>query len=433
MARKSPASFTSKVFVVLLGLFFLSRWFILQNPPPHYSDVSHDYERYANMWQYGLPPYLKHFYEYPPATVPLLWLPLKADLAGIGKYYSNYRVGIFFLDLLFFFLVYRVVRSSGRSGLSQALAFGFFLIAPMVAKDFFYEGIDWAFITSLTAGLLLFWLLDQGKLIQRIAFWGLVWLSTAIKFMSLPLVVPLFYLKKLSLKKELIACLIGFLLIWGVPLAIFRSSLSVSFVFHAQRGLKYASFPGFLVEVVNQVTHTEMRLNEPPDFPLVGPVATQVKQVFGIVFLGSVALVLLYAVVKILKPRSVADFLRKGLFFRPVSVDYLDRFAFSLKLALIFIFTLFLTGKIFSQPFHLWYLPLITIFPFSKIKTQLTFMALALWLLIVDTTPWIRFEAETFPGGDLGLTVITGLWRFVPMMVLLYLSFRLPDKARQKA
>lgn len=432
MFSKSPASFHHKIFIGLLALFLLSRWYILHNPPPLYSDVSHDYERYANMWQYGLPPYLKHYYEYPPATIPLLWLPLKADLAGVGKYYLNYRVGIFLFDLLFFLVVYRVVRGSGRSGLSQALAFGFYLIAPMVAKDFFYEGIDWAFITSLASGLALFWLLDQGKLIQRIVFWGLVWLSTAIKFMSLPLVIPLFYLKKLSFKKELLACMIGFLLVWGVPLSIFRSSLSVSFVFHAQRPLKYASFPGFLVEGVNQVTHTETRVNEPPDFQFVGPVATRVTQIFGVVFLVSVGLVLLYAAVKILRPRSVADFLRKGLFLKSYSVQHLDRFAFSLKLTLVFIFVLFLTGKIFSQPFHLWYLPLIVVFPFRQVKTQLTFMVLALWLLIVDTTPWIRLESGTFPGGELGLTVITGLWRFVPMGLLLYLSFRLPDKVGKK-
>jgi hypothetical protein len=186
------------------------------------------------------------------------------------------------------------------------------------------------------------------------------------------------------------------------------------------------------VETANQVTHTETRVNEPPDFQLVGPVAARVTQVFGVVFLVSVGLVLLYAAVKILRPRSVADFLRKGLFLKPFSVKHLDTFAFSLKLTLIFIFTLFLTGKIFSQPFHLWYLPLIVLFPFQQVKAQLTFMVLALWLLIVDTTPWIRLHPNTFPGGELGMTFVSGLWRFVPMALLLYLSLRLPDKARRK-
>jgi len=65
--------FKKNLLIILIFLgFFLGRFYVLNNPPPYYSDVNHDYQRYANMWHYGLTPYLKHFYEYPPATLPIL-------------------------------------------------------------------------------------------------------------------------------------------------------------------------------------------------------------------------------------------------------------------------------------------------------------------------------------------------------------------------
>ena len=73
------------------------------------------------------------------------------------------------------------------------------------------------------------------------------------------------------------------------------------FFFHGVRGLKYASFPGFVVETINYFTQTETRLNQPPDFQLQGPVADIVTKITAIIFPLSIGLVLIYALVKIIK------------------------------------------------------------------------------------------------------------------------------------
>jgi len=264
-------------------------------------------------------------------------------------------------------------------------------------------------VAPLTIALMMLFLYSQKKILSRTVFWALFWLAGAIKFMSLPLLVPFFYLKNLSFKKEIMVLILGFLLIWGLPLAIFRSSLSVSFVFHAKRPFKYASLPAYLVETVDRFTHTETRVNQPPDFQLEGPISEKVTQVFGLLFLLSIVLVIFYALKKIL-------------------TEQIDPFVFATKITLIFFLTIFLTGKIFSQPFHIWYLPLITIFPFSKVRQQLIFMLLALWLLIVDTTPWIRINENAIFWAPLTWKFVTYFFRFLPMFILLILSFKLPNK-----
>jgi len=132
------------------------------------------------------------------------------------------------------------------------------------------------------------------------------------------------------------------------------------------RGIKYASFPSFIVETINQFTQSETRRNEPPDFELVGPVSDQAEKIVGIIFPLSCLLVLLYV--------------------RTLPCSY----PVAVKISLIFFLTMFFTAKIFSQPFHLWYVPLLTLFPFKSTKLQLSMLGLALLLLIVDTTPWIH-------------------------------------------
>ena len=46
--------------LLIIALFIASRVYVFLNPPLYYSDVTADYERYANIWRYGLTPYLEH-------------------------------------------------------------------------------------------------------------------------------------------------------------------------------------------------------------------------------------------------------------------------------------------------------------------------------------------------------------------------------------
>lgn len=379
--------------IIIFILFLLTRWYIFANPPANYSDVFHDYRRYAAMWQSGITPYFKHLYEYPPATLPLLYFPEFLNTKNIGHYYENYRLQILLFDILFFILIYKKVSH---------LSLIFYIIATAIAKDFLYEGLDLIFFETLALGLIFY--------SRRILFWILFWLSVSLKLLTAPLLVPYFFLSKKPFFQEIKAAVIGFLFIWGLPLIVFRSSLLVMFFFHGVRELKYASFPGFIVETINYWTQTETRLNLPPDFQLQGPLSDFITRLTGIIFPLSIAMVIIYALVKIFKKQP------------------LDYYIFGLKIALIYVFTIFLTGKIFSQPFHIWFIPLITLYPFKSIKKQLIFMLLAIWLLIIDTTPWIRLNETLMVINPLPLKFFTYSFRFLPMFILLGLSYKLPDK-----
>jgi len=286
--------------LALIG-FLISRIYVFLNPPPFYSDVFHDYRRYAGMWAEGHTPYLKHFYEYPPATIPLLYAPQLLMDSGLGHYYSNYRTMTLILDLIIFFAILKVLQKLKTTQNQKNLSLAFYLIAPMISKDFFYEGIDLVFISSLVIGL--FYLLKtQKSFLNRFWFWFFFWLSTSIKFLSVPLLAVYFYLTNFKLFKELKSFILGFLAVWALPLVIFRSSLAVMFVFHAQRKLKYASFPAFIVETINYWTKSETRVMKPPDFQLQGPVSAVAEKIVEIVFPLSILLVLIYGLFIVLKP-----------------------------------------------------------------------------------------------------------------------------------
>lgn len=362
--------------------FFLSRIFILFNPPQNYSDVFHDYRRYGEMWASGITPYFEHLYEYPPATLPLLYFPEYLNQLNIGHYYQNYRLQIFFLDLLISYFIFRQIFKLKTKPISKVLALSFYNLAPLIAKDFFYEGIDWVFAGSLSLAIIF--------MSKRWLFWILFWLSTGIKLLTAPLAA-------VFLKKDWKQMILGFILVWGLPLLIFRSSLGVMFVYNNERGIKYAAFPSFVVETINYFTNSETRRNEPPDFEWQGPVSDAAEKVVAIAFPLSLLLVLLYA------------------WKKPMT------YALAIKISLIFFLTMFFTAKIFSQPFHLWYVPLIALFPFKSVKMQLTMIGLALLLLIVDTTPWIRYPADYKFYAYLFL-------RYLPMAGLLWLSIKLPSK-----
>ncbi|OGD63406.1 hypothetical protein A2160_02940 [Candidatus Beckwithbacteria bacterium RBG_13_42_9] len=349
----------------------------------------------------------------------------------------NYRLGIFLIDSILFFFLLRLWWHWPQKKATKILSVIFFLTAPMIAKDFFYEGIDLAFVAPLAIAFILLSLYSQKTTLKRVIFWALFWLSFAIKFMSLPLIVPFFYLKSVSFKKELAALFLGFLIIWGVPLAIFRSSLSVSFVFYAHRTLKYASFPAYLVETVNRFTQTEVRIDQPPDFQMEGPISTKMTQIFNLIFPVSITLVILYALKQVIGKLDFKKWrllFRQLFFLKALDLKKIDLYPFATKITLIFFLTIFLTGKIFSQPFHIWILPLLTIYPFKNVKQQLTFMLLVVWLLIIDTTPWIRINENNIFLAPLTWKFVTYFFRFLPMFILLFLSLRLPNRIqREKA
>ena len=377
------------IILAIIG-FFISRIYILLNPPPNYSDVFHDYRRYAEMWASGIVPYFEHLYEYPPATLPVLYLPEVLNRLNIGHYYQNYRLQIFLFDLVISVFVTGAILKLKTKPINKILAIIFYNLAPAIAKDFFYEGIDWLFIGSYALALI--------YLSKKFWFWLLFWLSTAIKLLTAPLAV-------VFAGKDWKKILITFVLIWGLPLAIFRSSLGVMFVYNNARGIKYAAFPSFVVETVNYFTHTETRRNQPPDFELQGPVSSLAEKVVSLIYPLSILLVLIYGR---RQPQNYAS---------------------AIKISLIYFLTMFFTAKIFSQPFHLWLIPLLALFPFKSTKIQLLMMGLVMMLLVVDTTPWIKLPEQLMVINPLPLKFFSYLLlRYLPLGALLWLSIKLPSK-----
>lgn len=416
------------IIAVIFLLFLLSRWYVFENGPKYYSDVKADYERYANMWRYGLTPYLKHLYEYPPATIPLLSLPLTLDQAGIGKYYPNYRAQIMLLDVAFFIYLIFIIQKIPWLEKRWVEVLLFYIVLTTLSKEFLYEGLDLVFTACATISITLAILIKQKNFIIQVLIWFFFWLSTSIKFLTLPLIAPLFLLiTSGTLTKRILACVIGFLLVWGLPLALYRSSLQVSFVHNGNRPIKYAAFSAHIIRWVNSFTHTEQQRMVAPDFEYQGPVSEQVTAINKIVFPAGLLILLFY----------FTYYIHTKIAPLPVNLGEIKKFltatgtanpkrivAFGLLFYSVYIFYLFIFAKIFSQPFHIWYIPPLILFPFANKKTWYSVILLCILMIMLDLTTWLHVKGNYMVFGKIEAGLLRDVFRFVPMFIISYFLFR---------
>ena len=281
-----------------------------------------------------------------------------------------------------------------------------------------------AFTASIVSSLLIFSLGQTDKFSTKLVGWFLFWLSTAIKFLTLPLILPLWLIaglgSKLGFKYQLAALILGFLLVWGGPLLMYRSSLSVSFVYNNARPIKYSSFPAHIIRVIDLFTHSEIQVQLAPDFQYQGPVSEVMTKVVKVVFPLSLLVVLIWA------SRWFINL--TGLSFRPFkqarSLPAEQKFFYLLKVYALFIFTMFMTAKIFSQPFHVWYFPLIVLFPFMPGKWQRLAWGSLFLLVIMDTTTWLHLPIslikEVGPQQAFRLICLRDVSRYLPMMLAFF-------------
>lgn len=403
-----------KTKIFLLVLFFaVTRFYVFNNPPKNYSDVTADYERYANMWRYGLTPYREHLYEYPPATIPLLSIPLSLDQAGVGKYYSNYRAQILFVDFVLFFVLLYYLSKSRHTFWFQQLFLYIFLTA--VAKDFLYEGLDLIFTGTFIVSILI---ASGGKKLsftRAVTSWIFFWLSVALKFLTAPLLVPLGLAmlvrkKKLNFKSVAFVAAtlsIGFLLVWIVPLVKYRSSLSVSVVHNLQRPMKYASFPSHLIRWADTFTNSESQVMEAPDFQFVGPMSEKITKIDKVVFPLSLLFFIAWTSLRIVKIEKYNISINKHSASQITS--------YLLSSYGLYIFVLFLTAKTFSQPFHVWYLPLLALLPLKKLGSLMIIFSLALLMVLLDTTPLLGIRSDYLFFNTIPISLVRDSLRFLPM------------------
>lgn len=435
-------SFSLQKIFSLLFIFFLfacSRYYIHKYWPTNYSDVRTDYERYARMWSYGFTPYTYHQYEYPPLTIPLLYLPLKYEYLGIN-YYHNYRFEVMIVDMTFFIFltasIYQIFKND--TDLKKYLILGYYILLTTLAKDFFYEGLDLIFMAAVFSSILLVYWLDTKKVVNKTIVWFFFWLSTAVKFLTLPLMVPLFFIIYSNWKKDLTAFAVSFILVWGIPIIIFKSTLLVPFMVNGNRPIKNASFPSYIIKLIDYQTHTETKSNKPPDFPYTGPVSSFVTKTTTIVFPLSVLLWMIYSLQLILKKKKYSlklkiSILRKVInkeIFRPHSLSKQNKLVLLLTIYGLYLFTLFFFAKIFSQPFHIWYTALVALFPFVIKKNPLWLWIPALIMLTNDMTRLLYLPTNPnsslfgYPYFMYGYLI----FKFIPMALVYYYFIRSSQK-----
>lgn len=413
---------------IIMFAFVVSRMYVLMNPPfvegkngqpsTGYSDVKQDSERYANMWYYGLTPYRKHMYEYPPIAIPFVSIPLLVDLAGYGHYYQNYRIEIFLFECILFVMMYMALQRIWKQrSWRMFISLLFYCVIGAVGKDYWYEGLDLLLIGFFMMALITQYLWGTDKLWKRIIFWALFSASFGVKYMTAPLALPLFWMQRKRWKQEMLAGILGFMLVWGVPIALYRSSLSVMVLFHTARPLKYGAFGTWVVWAINDFTHTETQTNILPHLPIVGPAAQTTEKILGILFPLSILLSIGWGTWQIqrMKKSSPEHDLRM-----------------SIMITLFYFMAIFLSNKVFSSPFHIWYIPLIVMMPLISIKEQLLLMLGAGWMFVLDTTPWIKVPEEKI-GNVVPLVRIRDFTRFIPMFLMLNYSRTINQRFKQNS
>lgn len=387
---------------VAIAGFALSRLYIFATPPTY---VRY-FEEYANIWYYGLPPYLMHLFEYPPATIPFISGPLLLDLAGIGQYRINFRIMMLFVDVLMFAFSLAAMRKLGYSSRTKLVNILFYLLMTIKAKDFMYENLDMLFTLSLFVPTILPLLLNRGRYVTQ---WLLYWFGVGIKLVNAPLGLLYFLGTKMSLVKKIALIGVTCLVIWGLPLAVYRSSLSVMLVYHKNRVIQVESFAALVIRGANLFTHSEeIFFSEHKSFDMKGPISNALLPVVNAALILSMLVLVIY----ILRHRDKAS--------DPV---------FMMKVTLIFIFSYFLTNKVFSTPYHLWYVPLLAVYPYRSMRERLFFFVTSGVYLAVATSPLPSIEVFTGVFINTSLPVLTQ----IPATLLLFVgAYRLAVPVKEE-
>jgi hypothetical protein len=396
----------------LLIAFVITRLFIWVARPENFSEIIYSYMPYAHLWAGGTIPYRQQWYEYPPATIPLFYLPHVVDMATHpfafhSNYSDNYRFLLLLTDCLVFWLVWKTLR---KQGVSEPIFIGgilYYILLTAKAHHLIYDTMDYTFALGLTvtvtAPILLsnmlsgprdLRLLFQPKLASFYSWLGF-WLSTALKYVNAPLAPLYALLERKSPIKLLISAIIAFLLIWGVPAILYRSSIVVSLVYHQNRGIQIDSVPSIILRQISHFTKTEHVIEVYKNYEIAGPMTETIKPFVTILFAGSIGLFLLVMSYLILRKTKIpADWWR-------------------IHLTLGYILLFYLTGKVLSPPFLLWQIPLLALYPFKNQRQQLLMLVPSFIALFVTMTPASNAEL-----GIMTLPILVGWIRTIGLVWL---------------
>jgi hypothetical protein len=205
-----------------------------------------------------------------------------------------------------------------------------------------------------------------------------------------------------NLKRLILTVAVSGFIIWSIPLATFRSSLAVMLVYHSIRGLQVESVPAQIAATINRFTNTETYNNLNRSVNIAGPVSTQVKKVFDILFLVSLL--------------TYTGWATRMAWITPKAKQAPIRLA--LTTGFLFCFMLF--GKVLSTPYLLWQMPLLSLYPFKSLRQQLMFTIPSLVMVVISMT-----GVPNYPIGIFTLHLFIGILRSLLIAYILWQSIRL--------
>jgi len=366
---------------------------------------------YAHLWASGQRPYLDQWYEYPPATIPLFYIPHIIDRGTLNypaihlDYLQSYRGLLLLVDIALFTLIWKTLR---KQKVKNAVFYGallYYIAATAKAHHFMYDSMDLTFIAAVTFGIAAPILFSGLKKSIFFSWFGYA-LAVALKYINAPLGLIYALSDRKNLKKHVIFGSLAILSIWIVPLLMYRSSLSVSFVYHNIRGLQIDTAGAVIARTIDIFTKSETVINIYKNFEMSGPISTQILLILNILFPLSIAVFLLYSCIVLLRS--------------PVK----DSKTLCMQFTLSYILLFMLVGKVQSTPFLLWHIPLIAIYPFSSLKNQLLFTVPSLIILGVSMIIVPFFMVGVFTSYIFSAWIRTILFLFLFILSLRLHKFR---------
>lgn len=392
----------------LVGLFALTRLYIWIARPTVFTEIIYSYMPYAHRWASGEVPYLQMWYEYPPATIPLFFIPHVLDMIFNGLTYSQFYRGILLIfDCFLFFLIYKSLKKQQLSPKIITGGLMYYCVVTLKAHAFMYDTMDLVFTTCMFAGVVSPLLINHHstaktsttKLLQSFFEWTGYFLATGLKLINAPLGMVYAILRKKQLASLFFGMLIAGTLIWGYPLLKYRSSLQVMFVYHQIRGLQIESAPAVIARTLDRFSQSETIIEAYKNYEITGPMSLKIKRIYDWLFPAALTLLLLWGSYK-------AFFLKeKGHQF------------FRLHITLVYILLFMLVAKVLSTPFLLWHIPFVSVYPFKNLRQQLSVTTVSFLIIAASMTK--------IPDLPLGIFSVHILLSWIRILGFAYLFIRI--------
>lgn len=411
-------SFLKKIWIPLaiIALYVLTRAYIWINRPEEFTEIIYSYMPYAHLWASGVKPYLEQWYEYPPVTIPLFYIPHLIDRATQGlsfhfDYLEAYRGLLLLIDTALFALVWRsLVRFDVKSNIKW-IALIYYCLITAKANHFLYDTMDWTFAAALAlsaAPTLITWtprsLSKKSAQLVSAFFSGMqtwlgYWLAVGLKLLNGPLGLPLALLQRKNWKSQWFSLLVAGGLVWGLPVLLYRSSLQVMLVFHQFRGLQVDSFPAIVVRVINSFTHSESVIEIYKNYEMTGPLTDTTLDILSVIFPLALVIFVLWTAYQAWR----------------LAPETKKHDAFRVSITLGFVLLLMLVSKVLSRPFVLWHVPLVAMLPFTHWRDQARFLIPSVIAVAITLTGIPDIQVGVFRTATLVGVVrsLAFLWLFI--------------------